>query len=75
MESKVEEKKVIYTLRCAKCEIYVEVETRPAPKMNGFLCNMCWMKWEDTKRKLEGKTYADEMRRAFINFINTRPWT
>jgi len=61
----------MYTVKCSRCTISIETTTAPAPKMNGFLCNNCHMKWLDIEKKLDGHVYADEKRDAFIKFVNS----
>lgn len=63
-----------YLLQCSRCKVGIETFTEPAHKMNGFLCNSCWLKWKDIEAKLLGHVYEDEMRKAFIHFVNSMPF-
>ena len=65
------EKNMTYLLKCNRCTKAIETTTKPGPKMSGFLCNSCHMGWKDIEAKLIGHTYADEMREAFITYVNS----
>lgn len=61
----------LYVLQCGRCKASIETVTKPAPRMNFFLCNSCSLKWKEIQDKMVGHAYEDEMRKAFINFVNT----
>ena len=66
----MEEKKT-YKVKCNRCTKGIETTTPPSNKMTGFLCNSCHLGWKDIESKLVGHTYADEMRDAFIQYVNS----
>ena len=69
------QEKKVYNLKCARCERLIESYTEPGPKISCFLCNSCALGWKEKQDKLLGHTYEDEMRKAFIEYVNTKPWT
>lgn len=66
----MEPQKKIYTVQCTRCRVPIETFTEPAPKMTAFLCNPCHLKWKEIENKMVGHAYEDEMRKAFISFMN-----
>lgn len=66
----MEPSKPIHVVQCARCTTRIETYTTPGPKINAFLCNNCHLKWKDIETRLIGHAYQDEMRKAFIDFVN-----
>jgi len=38
--------------------------------MTAFLCNNCDLKWKEIAKKMKGHSYDDDVRKAFIRFVN-----
>lgn len=66
----MEPQKQVFMLQCTRCKISIESHTTPAPRMTAFLCNPCHLKWKEIESKMIGHAYEDEMRKAFVNFMN-----
>jgi len=64
------EKSLAYILRCTRCQARIETSTKPGPKVNCFLCLSCEMKWQEIRDKMTDHAYQDEVRDAFISFVN-----
>lgn len=71
----MEQRREAYTVKCSRCEQLIEFYNKPGPKMTCFLCNNCHLKWKEIEDRMIGHSYADEMRKAFVNFVETKPWT
>jgi hypothetical protein len=70
MGEKVPENTPLYAIPCTRCGVKLEVQTLPLKRMTCILCNSCHMKWKEIEEKLVGHVYEDEMRKAFISFMN-----
>ncbi len=66
----MEPQKQVYMLQCTRCKIPIESHTLPSPKMTAFLCNPCHLKWKEIENRMVGNSYEDEMRKAFVSFMN-----
>lgn len=69
-----QEKKPMYAIPCTRCRVIIETYTKPLDRQNAFLCNSCHMMWQEKEKKLIGHAYEDEMRKAFVNFLNELPY-
>lgn len=58
------------TVKCTRCTVPIEFTNELNPKITCFLCNSCDLRWKEIENRLLGHTYSDEMRKAFIKFIN-----
>lgn len=68
-----EKAQMIYRVACSKCGC--KIETITEPKTTGFLCNSCHLQWKAIEKKMVGHSYQDELEKAFMKFVNERPWT
>jgi len=64
----------IYKIQCARCHAVMETTTPPKEK-HFYLCNCCQMGWKDIESKLIGHTYQDELNKALVNYVNSKPWS
>ena len=69
----MEQEKQTYKLECTRCNTLIESHTKPGSKMTCFLCNSCHLKWKEIEDRMIGRCYEDEMRKAFINYVETKP--
>ena len=70
----MDQEKKVYLVQCTRCRVGIESHTQPAPKMTAFLCNSCHLLWKDIENKMLHHAYEDEMRKAFIDFMNSLPY-
>lgn len=59
------------TLKCTRCYKPIEVLEQPAASMTCYLCNSCAMLWKEKEAKLKGHCEKDDIRKAFISFVNS----
>ena len=64
-----------YIVKCEKCDKAIELASPPDPKLVVFLCNSCALKWKEILDKMVGHHYADEIGKAFTNFVSNKLYT
>jgi hypothetical protein len=58
------------TIRCSRCYTGITTTSEISPKMTCFLCNSCDLRWKEIEGKLKGHSHKDDVRKAFIRFVN-----
>ena len=58
------------TVKCTRCYVPITTTSEISPSMTAFLCNNCDLKWKEIAKKMKGHSYDDDVRKAFIRFVN-----
>lgn len=64
-----------YVVKCEKCDRPIELTIPPDLKLTVFLCNSCALAWNEIRDKMVGHYYAEEIGKAFTNFVNSKIYT
>jgi len=57
-------------VKCTRCYVPIITVSEIGKSITCFLCNSCDLKLKEIERTLKGHSHEDDVRKAFIRYVN-----